>query len=315
MSSTISNIGQIFYTSQGDENAFKEMISELNLKPPVLIKPNWSSSMIFTESKILDWTLSAIDADAIVVESYAMWRNEIFLDPTQVRDNYFLEFLRAQKKDDLRANDEWFLRFTGMKDVLNRHKVEYLNISEELWAGRVCDRVLIQNEVENQFAPVKTESLVSSVPARLYDLRGGTLLSLAKPKRSLKESFVSLSLKNLFGMIPTPYRRKYHGEDESLLSQSIVDISKIYHALFEVRGLIEGVFTTSETVDNPMTPKIHKNYGYVWASENLLELDALVSYQLGVDPRQVEYLNQAAKVFSPWSENIEKFGKKNKLAL
>ena len=269
--------------------------------------------MDFTESKILDWALSAIDEDVIVVESYALWRNELFLDPTQVRDDVFLELLRKQRKDDLRANDEWFLRFTGMKDVLDKHDVEYLNISEELWAGRVCSAEVITNEVENHFAPVTIESLVSSVPNRLYELRGGTLLSFTKPKRSLKEVFVSLSIKNLFGMIPTPYRRKYHGEDESLLSQSIVDINKIYHTLFEVKGLVEGVFTTSETIDNPMAPKIHKNGGYIWASRNLLELDALVSFQLGINPNEVEYLKKATETFGTWNEEIENLGIKNRI--
>jgi len=311
MPGNISEIGPISFTTQGDERSFKEMISKLDLKPPVVIKPNWSSSMDFTESKILDWTLSAIDVDSIVVESYAMWRNEIFLDPTQVRDNRFLELLRKQRKDDLRANDEWFLKFTGIKDVLDRHDVEYLNISEELWAGRVCNATVIQNEVENQFAPVTIDSLVASVPTRIYELRGGTLLSLAKPKRTLKERFVSLSMKNLFGMIPTPYRIKYHGENESLLSQSIVDINKIYHALFEVKGLIEGVFTASETIDNPMAPKLHKNSGFIWVSRNLLELDALVSYQLGINPNEVEYLKKATEAFGTWNEKTENFGRKN----
>jgi len=301
------------FTSEGDEATFKKMLSRFDLKEPVVVKPNWSSSLIYTESKILDWILSVIDSEIIVVESYAMWRNERFADPTQVRGTELLEFFRKQKKADFRKNDKWFLEFSGIQEVLEKHDVEYLNISEELWANRVCDSESIQTEVGKQFPPVATESLIASVPSRLYDLKGGTLLNLTKPKRSLKENFVSLSLKNMFGMIPTPWRRKYHGEDEELLTQSIMDINKIYNSLFDVVGIIEGVFSTSETVDNPMNPTIHSNTGYIWASVSLLELDALVTTQLGLNPNDVEYLQQASEIFGHWTSQIEEYGQKRKL--
>jgi uncharacterized protein (DUF362 family) len=197
--------------------------------------------------------------------------------------------------------------------VLERHDVEYLNISEELWAERVCDSDLIHAEVNKYFSPVNTESLTSSVPSRIYDMKGGTLLNLTKPKRSLKANFVSLSLKNMFGMIPTPWRRKYNGENEELLAQSILDINRIYNSLFDVVGIIEGVLTTSETVDNPMSPVIHSNTGYIWTSINPLELDALVTAQLGLKPQNVEYLQEASKLFDPWSSQVEELGKKYKI--
>ena len=189
MNGRIIELGQTLFTSEGNEESFKEMLSRINLNAPVVIKPNWSSSQIFTERQILDWILSTIDSKVIVVESYAMWRNEIFIDITQVRDSQFLERLGKQKKSELRKNDEWFLEFTGIQEVLDKHDVEYLNISEELWANRVCNPELIHKEVEKRFPPLAIESLSSSVPTRLFDLKGGTLLNLTKPKRSLKENF------------------------------------------------------------------------------------------------------------------------------
>ena len=313
MSGNIIDFDQVLFTSEGDEATFKKILSRYKLKAPVVVKPNWSSSLIYTESQILDWILSTIDSEVIVVESYAMWRNEIFTDPTQVRNTEFLELLRKQKKADLRKNDKWFLEFSGIQEVLEKHDVEYLNISEELWANRVCNSERIHEEVNKKYSPVVTESLIESVPTRLYDLKGGTLLNLTKPKRSLKEKFVSLSLKNMFGMIPTPWRRKYHGENEELLTQSIMDINKIYNSLFDVVGIIEGVFTTSETVGNPMKPVIHANTGYIWASEDQLELDALVTSQLGLDPHVVEYLQQASEIFGAWGSQIEEYGQTHKI--
>ncbi|MCK5239527.1 MAG: DUF362 domain-containing protein [Candidatus Thorarchaeota archaeon] len=313
MSGSITKLGQTLFTSEGDEESFKEMLSRINLKGPVVIKPNWSSSKIYTESQILDWVLSTIDSEVIVVESYAMWRNEMFIDTTQVRDSAFLERLGKLKKSDLRKNDEWFLEFTGIQEVLDKHDVEYLNISEELWANRVCKPELIQKEVEKRFLPLEIESLLSSVPSRLYDLKGGTLLNLSKPKRSLKNNFVSLTLKNMFGMIPDPWRGKYHGENDVLLSQSIIVINKIYESLFDVKGIIEGIFTTSETIDSLIDPTIHSNTGYLWGSENSPELDAFVTFQLGMNPYDIEYLKLASDIFGSWNHGIEEFGKKHRV--
>jgi uncharacterized protein (DUF362 family) len=291
------------------------MLARLDLKPPIVVKPNWSSSMIYTEAQILDWVLSSIEGEVTVVESYAMWRNELFLDPDRPRDNEFLKLLGVQKKKDLRENDKWFLEFSGIQEVLDRHNVEYMNLSEEFWAKRVCDSESIHEAVNKKYSPVLTETLAASVPTRLYDLRGGTLIDLTKPKRSLPANFVSLSLKNMFGMIPTPYRRKYHGDNEELLTQSILDINKICNALFDVVGVIEGLFTTSETIDNPMIPAIHRNTGYIWTSDKPLSLDALVTTQLGIDPHAVEYLQEAIDVFGPWSNQIEDLGKKHRVNL
>ena len=313
MSGSIIELDQTLFTTEGDEEIFKEMLSRIHLKAPLVIKPNWSSSMIYTERMILDWILSVFDGEVIIVESYAMWRNEMFIDPTQIRDSKFLEILGKQKKSEFRKNDEWFLKFTGIQELLDKHDVEYLNISEEFWANRVCSPEIISNEVEKRFTPLEIESLLSSVPTRLFDLKGGTLLNLTKPKRSLKDNFVSLTFKNLIGMIRDPWRGKYHGENDALLSQSIVDINKIYNSLFNVTGIIEGVFTTSETLDKLLEPAIHSNTGYIWASENPVELDALVTVQLGMNPYDIEYLKQVSESFGSWSTQVEDLGSKHRV--
>lgn len=124
MAGSIIELDQTLFTTEGSEEVFKEMLSRIHLKAPLVIKPNWSSSMIYTERTILDWILSAFDGEVIIVESYAMWRNEIFIDSIQIRDSKFLERLGKQKKRDLRKNDEWFLKFTGIQELLDKYDVE-----------------------------------------------------------------------------------------------------------------------------------------------------------------------------------------------
>ncbi|MHA2193738.1 MAG: hypothetical protein ACXAAR_09965, partial [Candidatus Thorarchaeota archaeon] len=70
-----------------------EIVSGLNLEPPVIIKPNWSSSLIYTESEILDWLLSALEGEILIVESYAAWRTELFIEHKGPRDDDFLKRL------------------------------------------------------------------------------------------------------------------------------------------------------------------------------------------------------------------------------
>ncbi|MFX1331950.1 MAG: DUF362 domain-containing protein [Promethearchaeota archaeon] len=288
-----------------------EIVSGLKLEPPVIIKPNWSSSMVYTESEILDWVLSAVEGEVVIVESYAAWRTSLFIEHRGPRDDQFLKRLGNQTRDDFRENDKWFLRHSGIDRVLEKHGVEYLNLSEELWANRMCDSDMIAAQVEACSSMVENSEFYALVPERLYELRGGTLLSLAKPKRSLKALHVSLTLKNLFGMIPSPWRGKYHGDDDSLLCMNIVDINKVYNALFDVKGIIEAVYSTSETLDSILHPAIHRDMGMIWSGVDTLELDALVCSQLGLNPRQVDYLRLASEKIKQWNENTVEVGMAN----
>ncbi|MFX1368497.1 MAG: DUF362 domain-containing protein [Promethearchaeota archaeon] len=304
-------LGPSFFSRMGSRETFLEILSHLNLKPPVVIKPNWSSSLIFTEAEILDWVLSSIDKEVLVVESYAAWRCPLFLDNSVPRDDNLLEKLGKQTKDDFRENDKWFLNYTGISDVLEKYDVEYVSLSEELWANRLCESKNIDEEVHKHFEPLETSEFYSIVPDRLYNLRGGSLLNLAKPKRNLRASHVSLTAKNLFGLIPSPWRGKYHGIDDQLLCQHIVDINKVYHSLFDVKNIIEGIFTTAETTDNFLDPVIHRDMKLIWGSPNSLDLDALVSTQLGLGPNEVDYLRYAEGRIGSWDKKSIELGMQN----
>ncbi|MHA2213181.1 MAG: DUF362 domain-containing protein, partial [Candidatus Thorarchaeota archaeon] len=125
---------------------------------------------------------------------------------------------------------------------------------------------------------------------------------------------VSLSLKNMFGLIPGPFRGKYHGAGDSRLNQSIVDINKVYRALFDVRGVIEAVFSTFQSRKG-MSPIIPKDLGLTWGSNDTLDMDALVAAQLGHDPNSIDYLCLAAESFGPWNPQATQIGRQNPIDL
>jgi hypothetical protein len=122
-------IGNTVVEESVNKESFIEIIEGLHLKPPVIIKPNWGFSVCFTEAEILDWTLEACYGDALVVESYGWARSKDML----VKGEWG-SFERA----DLRKSDEWFMDYSGIGKVLEKHYVEFLNITEEYWAKRTA---------------------------------------------------------------------------------------------------------------------------------------------------------------------------------
>jgi uncharacterized protein (DUF362 family) len=267
------------------------MIKGLNLRPPVVIKPNWGFSVVFTEADILDWTLEAIDGDAIITESYGWARCR-----EAVEQKKYGPF----SPEALRMSDKWFLRYSGIDKVLKKHDVEYLNVTEEVWANRVVEDETINEIVEDSYSPLHMTELASCVPQRLYDLSDGSFLNLSKLKFMGADIVISLTLKNLFGMIPGPDRGKYHGEMNKTMNPSIVDMNKIYRSLFKTKGVVEGIFTASRGMT--LEPQVFRKQGLLWSCDDTLELDAVVSAHVGINPNDVGYLKLAAQNFGEWTE-------------
>jgi len=228
----------------------RNSLTELNLDgDTVLVKPNWVAGMPggFTDAKIIDWVLTALEGKKVIfIESYAFWRTD---KKVHGGADYFSSreaTLKTGKQhwDHFQKMDRWFLDFSGIKRVLAKHGAEYLNVTNEVWAERTADPNLIRLATEGKFGRIKHEELYGYVPERLWQLRGAPLLSLAKAKYDLSYG-ASLSIKNMFGLIPDPSRYvKYHGKDETGLVQSIIDINRVYQAVFECKYIAESVFET-----------------------------------------------------------------------
>lgn len=285
--------GDVLVEKPADREAFMSIIEGLDLRTPVVIKPNWGTSVCFTEAAILDWVLTAVDGDAVVVESYGWARTEEAVKTGK---------MGSKKRRDLRRSDEWFLEYSGIGEVLEKHGVEFINVTEENWGKRTADAEEIRGAVEAKHPPIEKGEIYGFVPERLYELRGGDFLSLAKVKLELEPIAVSFSVKNLFGMIPGPSRWRYHGKQHSSLSRSIVDIFKVYDSLFNMKGVVEAVFTASIMDQEKKRAVIHENPGFVAGSKSPLDLDAVVATMIGRDPSEIGYLKLASETFGGWDE-------------
>jgi uncharacterized protein (DUF362 family) len=284
--------GNVNVETAATAEKFAALIGTLNLTPPVLIKPNWGTVECYTEADILDWTLAAIPGEKMVIESHGWARNE---------ETLLQKGPVGLTKANLRKGDRWFLEYSGINRVLEKHGVEYLNLTEEIWAGRAADPAAIQRAVEEKYLPVQSADQYARVPARLYEMRGGSLLSLTKYKIVFYPLGVSLSVKNLFGLIPGPSRGKYHGKEHALLDQNIVDINKIYHSLFSVKGIIEAVHSAGYLERDGEPTQVKPGCGVAFGSEDTVVLDAFATCLAGRDPESVGHLRLAGETFGAWA--------------
>jgi len=250
-----------------------------------VIKPNWSNANTFTSAKTLELLFQCLSCDKTVIESYTAWRNKLNTgrEPREV-----ITPSNAKRKWKwIREQDTWFLKHSRIQTVLKKHGLEYVNVTEEVWSGRAVAREKVKEIVERRFEPVKNEEMYSFIPEKIYNLKGRALISLNLSRKT--REVMSLSTKNLFGLIPDPARYgKWHGENDELLPQSIIDINKIYRSLFQPCFWINEV----------------KDRGLLIGSENSVLADAVTAKMMGVDPKEIAYLQAASEVFGGYKETL-----------
>lgn len=229
---------------------FGKLIESLNLVgETILVKPNWVGAYLggYTDAKVIDLLLSSLKGKRVIfIESYSFWRTD---KKWNGKGDYFSSkegTLETGKQhwNFFKKMDRWFLKETGIGDVLRKYNAQYLNITNEIWKGNIAKPQEIAALVESKFSPVAVNDMYGIVPQVLFELKGSPLISFAKAKIDSAYG-LSASIKNIFGLIPDPTRyEKYHGGDaEKLLSGSIVDVHKIYQSLFNLKFAVESIFT------------------------------------------------------------------------
>jgi hypothetical protein len=227
----------------------------------ILIKVTWHgyATGTYTDPAALDLLLSAIPSPAIIVEGHTSSRNlggAEFDWETQAKENRV--WIRQQESE--------YLRRTGLHDVLARRRAQYINVTEEFW-----------NE-EYEGDPAKF------VPRVLRDLKGSPMLSFAKFKGPTR-----LGISNMFGLIPLPLRSAWHGPNITWFARVCCDIAKLYGELFDLAGVVEGLYSAVRWNRQGLYRSRWGNYdliqdaGYVTASRGLAAADLLAARLQGQD--------------------------------
>jgi hypothetical protein len=305
-----SNFGEVKVARVRTSGGLKKLIRGIVPDSDVyLIKPNWYSPLKggYTDAKSLDLLLSALPGRKIVVEGYSIDRQDGSIvynfKGTKVDWSWLLkspdsDWLHGTNLETMRLQDRWFRDTLGLSKILEKYNAEYLSITEEVLAGRVEPIQDVKNRVQHQ-------KLYGYMPSSLAELAGAPLISFGHIK-GYGGNFPSLSLKNMFGLIPDPLRSWWHGPTDNQLSQSIVDTTKLYATYFPLIGIMEAI--SSYTIPDPegevKTPwgayRIGKGGGFVACGKSLVELDAIVSGLIKVDTAKVGYLSLAEQVFGEY---------------
>ena len=244
--------------TQADMDKF---VAALGLKSDtVIIKPNWVEAVkgTHTEAESLDLLLNSLTGKKIyIVESYTFWRNQKFVE--EGIDSFSSKEADFETGkihwDFFKEGDEWFLKSSGIGKVLEKHHAKYINITNELWAGR--------------------QSIIPLVPQALYDLKGTDFISFAKLKGDADYG-ATLSIKNLFGLYPDPCRyKKFHQENENKLLPGIVEINRTYQELFNCYFVVEGIYIASHfDWSHPENSATFPNRGFICGGKDAVQIDS-----------------------------------------
>lgn len=320
MAFPMHRFGPTIVAKLSDPGEISQLLDEdLLQSQTVIIKPNWVSADPgdFTDVDTLRALIEALDVPVVVTESYMLARSlnihpqglPFTVNGRDVNWQWLLQgegwqwltehpdwawFRDAGHWDQIVREDQAFLDANGFSELFNEYNVTYVNVTEEVWSGRIADPLEIQRAVEARYSPVQEETLYRMVPAKLYDLRGSTFISLARMKM-----YASFTIKNLFGMIPDPLRPYWHGLNNQSIAQNIVDINKVYHSLFDMFGLCEALFTLPVLdADGPHKGiysgryRIRDGTGFVATGRDLVALDTLLLNLTDPEFRQIANVNR-----------------------
>ena len=264
---------------------FAQFIKELCVKGPVsIVKPNWNNANSYTSAKRLHWLFSALKGRTKIIDGYSLYRNELNTGPER-REPFNPTKAKARWKW-IKEQDEWFLKFSGIDKVLSKYSVEYINITEDVWSMKTLDPGEVRDFVDTKYGILMSQEMYSFVPIRISELRGSTLLSITSSNKGNQRL---LSTENLYSLIPNPARHiKWYGKGGSRLSQSIVDINKIYRSFFSPCYWINEI----------------EGMGLFVGSKNSLEADAVAARLLNINPEKIEYFRHVVNVFGGYDEKL-----------
>jgi uncharacterized protein (DUF362 family) len=99
-------------------------------------------------------------------------------------------------------------------------------------------------------------------------------------------TLVTLSIKNLFGVIPTPKKSRLHG----LLDEILPYLAKVIrHDLIVVDGIV-GMEGNGPVIGNP------RPLGLIVLGRNPVEVDSLITCLMGFKPEEVNHIVRAHKL-------------------
>jgi hypothetical protein len=273
-------LGSAIIAAVPDREAMRALVDQI--LPPgvhdrILVKVTWHgyATGTYTDPAALDLLLGSLPARAIILEGHTSSRNlggSGFDWETEARAH------RAW----IRQQDAEFLRRTGLAEVMERHRAQYVNVTECFWDEDCAPPEQIGAHLDKLGIALQHPELLSFIPRLLLDLPGTPhgipMISFAKIKGPTR-----LAISNLFGLIPHPLRDAWHGANITHFARVCCDLAKIYGALFRLSAINEGLYSAVRWDRRGLYRSRWGNYdlitdaGHLVASRNIAAADILAA--------------------------------------
>jgi uncharacterized protein (DUF362 family) len=203
-------------------------------------------------------------------------------------DMFVIESDSTITNADKAAND------CGILDVCERYGVPFVNLR------RLKERLTIEIEEPETLSKITLPKFVLE----------GYIISVAKMKTHI-DTQVTLGMKNMFGLIPSKYKFRYHFTHS--MDKVIVDVNTVIKpALTVIDGFIamEG---QGPIYGNPVKMDL------IIAGKDVVATDAVASRVMGFDPRLIYHIRRASEKglgsiegYEVVGENVESVARKFK---
>lgn len=139
--------------------------------------------------------------------------------------------------------------------------------------------------------PFEKVELVEGLTAKMNaDMLNSDFLIDIPVLKTHAQCVVSLGLKNLKGLINIPSRKKFHGDDPKYTLH--YNVSQLANKAPSSLTILDGIYTLER---GPTFDGKARRSNILVASRNMLSADLVGSNLLGIDPKEVPHLVQAAK--------------------
>jgi uncharacterized protein (DUF362 family) len=173
---------------------------------------------------------------------------------------------------------------TGMKEVCDRHHVEFLNLRH------LEERVKLAIPDGDALSSITVPRIVTE----------SAIISAAKLKTHTATG-VTLGMKNIFGMLPDKFKAKYHAKG---ISKVVVDINSVLKPALTVIDGFVGMEGKGPIDGDPVQMNL------IIAGKNVVTTDAVACGVMGIDPHSIVHIHRALEKGLGTIDNVQILGEK-----